>query len=507
MRGTRAFLLERLDRNILLLGFAASLMACTAMLLQHAMWSDETHAWLIATASKSPLDLYWNTRNEGHPGLWHLLLWLGAQVSTDPIVLRFIQWLVAAAILATLAFRSPFSLTTKLLLLSSYFFIFQYSVVARSYGLGVLLLLLAVDAHVNGSNKPWQSWLWLGLAANTSVFGALASIAFALGFALESSAGPIRRLMPALAVYGSLLLVAVLWMMPAPDTTFAAGWFLYIDRARAGRVLNQFVSAFVPIGLPAKVSSGFWEPSYDRWWVAAGFPPIKIIAPIVLLLVLTALGGRRAIVVFGIASTLIICFMYTKYLGFARHSGTFFICFVGCLWLTFATPARAVARIAAALLLLLNTLGGLNALYGAFSTRFSSGEDAAAFIRASFPSDIFLAGNRDYPASTISAFLSRPIYYPQCDCDGTFIRPNRNRLEELTVDADSTLWRRVQARMLKTNVNFGVLISNQEIDRAAVERRWPGLSLILRRAFDGSVIESEDFFLYELSIQNTTLTR
>ena len=159
MRGTRAFLLERLDRNILLLGFAASLMACTAMLLQHAMWSDETRRVVDRDGKQVPTRPLLEHKKRRASGPLAFVALAGCSRARTRYLMRFIQWLVAAAILATLAFRSPFSLTTKLLLLQSYFFIFQYSVVARSYGLGALLLLLAVDAHVNGSNKPWQSWL------------------------------------------------------------------------------------------------------------------------------------------------------------------------------------------------------------------------------------------------------------------------------------------------------------------------------------------------------------
>ena len=49
----------------------------------HEMWRDEIQAWLIARDSASPIEvLYHLNRYDGHPGLWHLCLY----------ILKFITW-------------------------------------------------------------------------------------------------------------------------------------------------------------------------------------------------------------------------------------------------------------------------------------------------------------------------------------------------------------------------------------------------------------------------------
>jgi hypothetical protein len=40
------------------------------------MWLDELQAWLIARDSSSVIDLFKNLKYEGHPGLWHICLYL-----------------------------------------------------------------------------------------------------------------------------------------------------------------------------------------------------------------------------------------------------------------------------------------------------------------------------------------------------------------------------------------------------------------------------------------------
>jgi hypothetical protein len=465
----------------------------------HAMWRDELQAWMIATGSRTPIDLYWNMRNEGHPGLWHLLLWAGAQLRADPYVLRLIQAAIAGATLLLILLRSPFSKTEKLLLTASYFLIFEYGTLARSYGLGVLLLLLAVDAERRASPQTqWRAWLWLGLAANTSIFAALVSLAFAAGF-ITRRPRPYWEGVGSVALYLALLALAVFWMMPAPDTVFAARWHLDFDRARIVLVAGQFVSAFLPIGTSAPK---FWNPVfYADVAAATGLPAPYVIALLLVALVplsLLALGQWRTRILFVMATGLIAAFMYVKFAGAARHYGTFFIAFIGCLWLARGAQPSLLARTAVIVLLGLNAIGGLNAIYGALQRPFSDGEATADLIRTISHGNGFIAASPDAPGSAVAGYLSRPFYYPDCDCDGTFLRWNSDRSGDPISKPESPLWGRLRDRMTATGVSTGLLITNAPLDIDVVERNWPGLALTRLAAFEPAVVADESFILYQL---------
>jgi hypothetical protein len=45
----------------------------TIRLFRHAMWRDELQAFMLAKASRTPLEPFAKLQYEGHPGLWHLL--------------------------------------------------------------------------------------------------------------------------------------------------------------------------------------------------------------------------------------------------------------------------------------------------------------------------------------------------------------------------------------------------------------------------------------------------
>lgn len=93
--------------------------------------------------------------DSGHPPLWYLLLKpmaaAGLPYAAQPALHLFIIW--AAAWL--LVFRSPFSWKISASVLCTYFFSFEYSVVARNYSLGILGLFLYSSASRDNENRSW----------------------------------------------------------------------------------------------------------------------------------------------------------------------------------------------------------------------------------------------------------------------------------------------------------------------------------------------------------------
>ena len=64
-------------------------------LFRHAMWRDELQAFMVAAASNTPLDLFAKLKYEGHPGLWHLLLWVVTRFTSDPVAMRVLHLVIA----------------------------------------------------------------------------------------------------------------------------------------------------------------------------------------------------------------------------------------------------------------------------------------------------------------------------------------------------------------------------------------------------------------------------
>lgn len=179
----------------------------------HGMWLDELQPWCVARDSGSLLDLYRNTRHEFHPPVWYLLLYVITRFTSDPFSMQIVHLLIALGVAAIVLWRSPFPLWWRASFLFGYFFLFEYSVIARNYGMVVLGLLLAVDSwKTNGPGWGWA--LALSLAALTHLWGTVMAGAFLLG--ALSTLKRERRIGPALLVMVACG-TAAFWAWPAPQ--------------------------------------------------------------------------------------------------------------------------------------------------------------------------------------------------------------------------------------------------------------------------------------------------
>ena len=67
---------------------------------RHEFWRDEVRALTLARTATSPFDLYGLIRDDGHPVLWYLLLFLGTSIVDTPLVLPITSVLIAFAAVA-----------------------------------------------------------------------------------------------------------------------------------------------------------------------------------------------------------------------------------------------------------------------------------------------------------------------------------------------------------------------------------------------------------------------
>ena len=75
--------------------------------------------------------------------------------------------------------------------------------------------------------------------------------------------------------------------------------------------------------------------------------------------------------------------------------------------------------------------GGMLSL--ASETRpFSQGRNASRWLVENRLADAFLIGSRDAQVSSVAGYLGRPVYYLECQCNGTFIIWNGARQSPLS---------------------------------------------------------------------------
>lgn len=387
----------------------------------HEPWRDEWRAWMIGATAASPVQLWDLLSGEGHPWLWYALLkpftlWPGGSAG---LALVGLGTGLVGSLLLFLCFRLPLWIRAGVLF--SAYWLVEYVVVSRSYGLAYALTSLGLLAVLRG--RRWLSGaLLIGLAAHTHLLIALANLPLIALLALWGRRLPGRRRLLALVLV--LLLSATGIASAVGSRALAYGQSrLASITAKAAQVVPGLPRVPpVPGRLPQAAGSErqLDEPSTDvrapkdasdDGAIAGSANPrrlIPLLAPGLILLVLAGLWRRSRLVVlvYGLpAFTILMLFLRLIYRGGPWHQGTVFMVLVYSLvlaaedptasqpnrlaiwldgpWLAslrHSRPGARMAMLALSLLLLLGAADGLHQWFEDLGQPFSGAPAAAAFI-------------------------------------------------------------------------------------------------------------------------------
>ncbi len=115
-------------RNVLTTIF---LILCGIMTFNHPLWRDEAQAFLIGRDSHSIGELLYNLRYEGHPPLWHFLIFLLTRITAQPEAMQAMHLAMAAGSVYLVARFSPFPWPIKCIFAFGYFPLFEYGMLAQ----------------------------------------------------------------------------------------------------------------------------------------------------------------------------------------------------------------------------------------------------------------------------------------------------------------------------------------------------------------------------------------
>jgi hypothetical protein len=149
--------------------------------VHHVFWRDEVHALSLALALEGDglAGMVRSVHGDGHPLLWYLLLRGAYGVAGVSSVLPVVAVLVSTVAIVLLVWRAPFRWPLVALVALSNFAVWEYSVMARNYGITMLVLFAFAAGYERWRRRGWVVGLWLLLLANTNVHSVL--LAGALG--------------------------------------------------------------------------------------------------------------------------------------------------------------------------------------------------------------------------------------------------------------------------------------------------------------------------------------
>jgi hypothetical protein len=224
----------------------------------HEPWTDEAQAWQLARSLSLRSLFQTHIHYEATPGLWHFLLWILIRARVSYTGMHWICGAIAVVSAGLLVFKSPFPRYLKLAFPFTFFLVYQYAVVARSYLLVPLMLFVIASWW---KKNPWVVVIALSLLANCALHAAVVSGGLAIVYFVEQlreggAEDPARR--RRLLLFAAIIFTSyafALWTAwPPADLKF-------LSLARAARpsfLVNVLAALLAPICQPLILSIPFW---------------------------------------------------------------------------------------------------------------------------------------------------------------------------------------------------------------------------------------------------------
>ncbi|MGF7172235.1 hypothetical protein FHS91_003940 [Sphingobium xanthum] len=395
----------------------------TLLTIQHQPWLDEWQALQIALQSPSTAHLFENLRYEGHPPLWYFMLRIVAIFVPVAWVLPTVQLPIALAIQGILLFRLSLTRFERLLIACSFYVLIDYGTIARSLGLGVLLLLIAILFR-----RHKLAWVALALLPMADfLFGILSLVCLAI-YGAEK-----RLSRPGLALWFAMGLAAAWSVRPAPDL-IPAFWL-------NGIVLDSVVELmrFGTILLPLQMDG------LQLVWNNSPPPLIALPAGIVFLYLGTTLLRREILAqaLFLGFCALIFIFSVAVYPLAIRHAS---LAGLLLILLVARQRERGGSRTVPFLLWLAASAAcGLTATAINFMRPFDTARQTAHFIERHGLQDAHWVSFPDSRAQGVSALLGIEFERLERNCTQSFIRWNYRSTVKRRIDLEREL-NRIAAR-------------------------------------------------------------
>ncbi|MEO7368259.1 MAG: hypothetical protein ABIZ36_09900, partial [Gemmatimonadaceae bacterium] len=316
--------------------FVAFVALTSFLATRHEMWRDEVRALSIATRAATWGTMFGDLHKEGHPGLWYAFLRTGFAITQSNLVLPVLALLIGALTSYLILRYSPFPFWLRLLAVFGAFLSYEYSVMARNYGIGIMFLLAACALFRSRDRHAIPIGILLALSANCSVHAAVASAMIVLLWALDLFDEKKETLLQPSSLAGLIIAIAgiataIVSAKPSPDMAYATS----LHQLGITQVLRSIIVD------PGKGLKGVYvsdiAASGELPWIRAGIDPTiasRIVVDIAIIAIAWALWrSRKHLAAFAISILSFEMFFQSVYPAAIRHQGIVTFLIVGICWI------------------------------------------------------------------------------------------------------------------------------------------------------------------------------
>jgi len=490
----------------------AFLLVEAVLLLSHELGADEIAPWLSATRSGSLSALLHFDWGEDQPRLWYVMLYGLGRVSSSPMSMQLLNWLVAGAIVYIFACYAPFARAQKILFAFGHLILYEYGAYSRGYSPGILLLFIFCSMFRDRHRKFLYMCGILFLMANLNVDGLIISAAAGIAFAIEQFESQGTNPLPAkravagfYIIFLGCFIAAIQCVLPGKALNYDVGIaHRLLDVQRVVTALGTVTHGFVP--LQSLRPDFFGKLVLDAYpgYVASGIGALLILYGMLLFM------NAPTTFCIWFFSTLGLELFFAMLLprrAHLRHFGYYYFVFLSSMWMMRQEDCRLptiswIRKLTACvrsradrilyILLCIQILCVLYPVYAEIRYPFSSGRDAARWIRDTGRKDWLLVGFWKNSAAPIVEYLGKGLYSPAC---GEIV-PIPLLLHGKIFDDEEIPRQEIMKKVPGIKERFGpevlFIINNYPLDEALMNQ----YGLIEAARFDHAIFRYEKFYIY-----------
>lgn len=385
----------------------------------HEVWRDEVATLSLVTESHSLRELFSQLKYYGHPGLWHLLLYIGYHIFPQPIVIKIINLLICVAAVYLFLSKAPFSWGQKVLFIAGFFPLYLYPVFSRNYAISMLLVFAVAALYKDRWSRIVPLGLVLFLLANAHAHSFITAVAVGIALLVELGFFKAYRDVPThkrgeiflgFGIWALGLWVCLLQIAPPSDSIIFSG-----HRWTPLDVLKAVVEAVV---IPGKYFSGIF--GYDN----------QILVNVIIFSLYAYLWRKKVLLIMFAAGVIGLAMFFQLIFpsDFMRHQGAFYLLMIMVLWMDAfvkleAKTARGVLgawgnyltihkEVLLTFLLMIEVCMVFPALKSEIIKPYSSAQALARLV-TSVPSlkEAIFVGVPESFLETLPYYLDNPIYF------------------------------------------------------------------------------------------------
>lgn len=459
--------------------------AIAYVVVNHEPWRDEGGDWMtVRDISLSGL-LSWWVPQAGHPPVYYLILFPLAKAGLPLITINWVEVILLVGAMYLFVFRTRLPAVVKLAIFCSYFFLYEYPVIGRPYGLAVFAVALITAVYPQRFTKPWYYALAMALLFNsdTSVFPFACGLTAVYAFeTLQYKKLNAKYILPLLFIGLSGAYIIPYMVLPGM------------------KLRSQHLNLDAAQELQQTLGNAFF-----LWSVSTAA------VGLFMLLALSTLSRPKVLAVLIAGCGGVLYLFCTKYKGDMRHHGMIVVLLTSCFALaeyyrrdTSEPPFQPGltkhfllgGEILFSILMFLQLRTATGIMGQDIEGNFTGGKDAAAFLMDRNLDHKILVGHNSWAATAVLQFLPKDVrmYYPDCDRWGTYIIYD-SLYEAVQFGYSGDYAAYMAEKRFGNKLKDVVLVMNQPIQEPALRKDWQPIY----HTEDEPMKRQESFVIYEFT--------